>query len=118
MMDNSVVMVSGCPEGCNWVHKMKGGQPLSVAQCSQCGNINWLLLAEDFEKAMRLRARRLIEDAYGRKDYEDGSHSVGFRGMINIVQLYNLFAKEPGQDGCSMPASSVATAQHQAWGAC
>ena len=118
MIDNSAVGVSACPEGCHWVHRVKGGQPLSVALCSQCGSVNWELLAEDFERAARLRARRAMEDAYGRKDYEDGSHSVGFRGMINIVQVYNLFSKEPGQDGCSMPAPAGTTAQHQAWGAC
>lgn len=79
---------------CTWVHKMKGGEPLSVAVCMLCGAVNWPLLKEDFEKAAREYARTVMETAYGRHDYPDGSRTICASGLYNIKQAYNLFAMD------------------------
>lgn len=92
-----------------WTHKIKGGHPLSVAVCRFCGAIDWKLLAEDFTKAAREYARTVMEGTYGRHDYPDGSRSLCQRGMINIIQVYSLFTKEPGQDGSSLPPRPVSS---------
>lgn len=36
----------------HWVAHVKGGEPLSVSTCSQCGVINWDLLREDYERSL------------------------------------------------------------------
>lgn len=97
---------------CHWVAHVRGGEPLSVSTCSLCGQVNWALLAEDFREAAREFACGVMEGAYGRHDYPDGSKSLCERGMVNVIQVYRLFSKEPGQDGCSLPPrprSRVAT---------
>lgn len=92
----------------HWKHKMKGGQPLSVAVCTFCGSIDWDLLAEDFRKAAREFARTVMEGEYGRHDYPDKSRSLCRRGMVNVIQVYRLFSTEPGQDTSSLPERPVA----------
>jgi len=109
-MSDSAEVSTSCSEGCHWVHKVKGGQPLSVAVCSQCAAINWPLLAIDFGLAAKERAREIMEQAYGRHDYPDGSRTICATGMINVKQVYNLFAKDPEQDGCNLPQRPVSTA--------
>lgn len=108
-MSDSTEVSTSCSEGCHWVHKVKGGQPLSVAVCSQCAAINWPLLAIDFGLAAKERAREIMEQAYGRHDYPDGSRTICATGMINIKQVYRLFAKDPEQDGCNLPQRPVST---------
>lgn len=83
---------------CHWVHKTKGGQPLSVAICSLCGNINWPLLKEDFEKAARAYARGRFEAVYGRHDYPDGSVGLCRRPVVNVNQQYDMFREQPRND--------------------
>lgn len=41
---------TGCPEGCYWGHKTRGGLGLYVPQCKICGNINWDDIAEQLAK--------------------------------------------------------------------
>lgn len=119
MMDGNTGVAASCsPDPCHWVTHMKGGQPLSVSRCSLCGSINWALLAEDFEKDARARACEIMEGTYGRHDYPDGSKSLCTRGMVNVIQVYSLFSKEPGQDGCDLPKRPTSNLAHGLKGDC
>lgn len=95
-MSEENMAVSNCQ--CNWLYKVKGGEPLSVAVCMLCGAVNWPLLKEDFEKAAREYARTVMETHYGRHDYPDGSRTICASGMYNIKKVYNLFAMDTGQN--------------------
>lgn len=54
---------TGCPEGCYWGHKTRGGLGLYVPQCKICGNINWDEIAEQLAK---IRGRCPNLSYYGR----------------------------------------------------
>lgn len=85
---------------CHWVHKVKGGEPLSVAICSLCGEINWTLLREDLAKL--LSEHSLVHERYAEVEHlisGDGEISHVLSGPNNLG-LPGAFAAEDGSVIC------------------
>lgn len=85
---------------CHWVHKIKGGEPLSVAICSLCGNINWDLLRKHLAKL--LAEHSLVHERYAEVEHEisgDGEVSHVLSGPNNLG-LPEAFASEDGSVIC------------------
>ena len=90
-------------------HVMKtsilGGEPLTVSRCMACSTVDWADLRAQADAYARRYAARLLEETYGYFEYPDGSRRINWEAgrprMVNIQQVYNLFTKEPGQDGCA-----------------
>jgi|SRR5215207_4653267 len=92
-------------EACVWVTAIRGGEPISVSRCMGCGTIDWDDIRKQADAYARRYAARLLEETYGHFDYPDGSRRIAWEEgkprMINVQQVYNLFTRDPGQDGCS-----------------
>lgn len=80
---------TGCPDGCYWASKTRGGVGLWVPQCKICGNIDWDAIAEQLvtirgqaayeaEEAKRRVAREL--------DRTETAHDETLRGLIGVSE--------------------------------
>lgn len=90
-----------------WIHSVKGGEPVSVPRCSQCGDYDWEDLRRQAVEYARQYACRLLEETYGYFDYPDGSRAMkwveGRPQLINIQQIYNLFSPSESVNLSAIP---------------
>lgn len=84
---------TGCPDGCYWGQKTRGGLGFWVPQCKLCGRINWDEIAEQLDMIQQARQAEL-DRVTAERDQHAGNLGEARQNLADAMSAHRETADE------------------------